>query len=401
MNVTCDLKKYKLNKSVLTLIVLIIPFFRLLSFSYFIEHGYHFFVIVELIYNFLRVISASLIYIWLHIELKEKKYKISRLALFFVLFFIFRTIACGINGSINFLYIIKVYTYIAFIFLCDIETSKENNNFLRANRLLFGLLSIIGLVSIYMFPHGLLSGRNVYEAVYFLGSKNASFPFYYTFLLCIFLDLLKNNTHHEKIRVGMLLLITLGAAIICESVSSFLCLLLMASLFFMFYSKIKLVLKPSLIFVPLIVILIIIYVGAEIMLITDFLGLVGRNPTFSSRTIIWAQAFYAFQSHMFFGAGDNLIFQVGYRITDHAHSIYIDMLAKYGLIPFIVFIVLIYKAVEIIKRNNIESFATIKYLLLAIYLLHSGFDDYNIHFLILIIMLISKNAFIRQKEAYK
>lgn len=99
--------------------------------------------------------------------------------------------------------------------------------------------------------------------------------------------------------------------------------------------------------------------------------------------------------------GYSLTYNIWGEITDHAHGWYIDSLAKYGLLAFIPFLMVMLNTMKGLNKEKDRILASFMGLLLLVYLLHMGFDDYNFNFFVLIIMIIDgivKQRSITQKS---
>jgi len=300
--------------------------------------------------------------------------------------FLAQLVACLLNGSIDAFFLIKIYSYIGFVYLCNWANNRLFECGLKVYTFLFKWLSIFGILSILLFPLGLLKADRVYTAVFFLGGKNASLPFYFLFLFSWYLKTMYSSKKlPEYWFIPPIFMVV--ASLICKSVNS----LLIVSLVFIIavlYIRIKPKVRSEVVIGGVSTILACIYIGLNIPAISRFLELFGRNTTFSYRTFLWSLAFKYFKSSPIYGCGYPLTYTRGSLFTDHAHSWYLDTLAKYGLMGFIPFMLLIIIVIRRINSFQDKYFASFICLLLAAYLLHMGFDDYNLNFFVLILMII-------------
>ena len=131
---------------------------------------------IGILYLLLRVLfatSGGLLFIK---KILEKKIHLSRtrvcLAVCLALWFI----ACLFNHSTDAQSLAFVYQNLGFCLLCFILADQSPKSLFNACRIMFGALSIIGVVSIYLFPKGFFDAVDTNNAVYFLGGKNGSFP---------------------------------------------------------------------------------------------------------------------------------------------------------------------------------------------------------------------------------
>lgn len=368
--------------------VLLIPFFKLLSFGLFQERqfGTSFFKALELIYDGGRVLAATYGFFLL---VKHRFRIASSFAKAFILFFVLQLTVCVVNRSLDGRFILKIYSYIGFVLLVDYYCKQSLDTALKATELLFGTISILGILVIIVFPLGLLRGTRVYDAIYLTGGKNTAFPFYYLFLLSLFL--FYNSTRSVKglpsfWYVPMALMMI--CAVICQSMSTLVALFLMA-LFSVLFVTVKPEFKTYLPVIILYCLLALIYIGTNIPVVSNLLGVFGRNSTFSNRTTIWSQAFEYIAKSPFFGSGDKLTFVIGTNTTDHAHSWYLDTLTKYGVFTLTFFLAIVgctYRNISHIKYKPLRCYIG---MFLLVYLYHMGFDDYNFNFAIFSILVVN------------
>lgn len=388
MNSRLKIKKIRFSWKELYIFLLIIPFFKLLSIGSFQDQDFHksFFKLIGYLYDGGRIIAGTIGYI-LFIKNRFKfSFSFSRK---FAVFFLIEAVSCIANRSLDVFIAIKIYAYIGFVLLLDDCFSKRGDKTLREIRNLFGGLSILAVITTIIFPLGFLHGERVYEAVYLLGGKNASFPFYYMFLISWFLLYTINDKKHGIPQWGLCIIaLMMVAAFICQSVNSLVALALIAIITVLYTSvkpRIGAIIPTTILFT----LLSLIYVGTNIPVIEKLLASLGRNSTFSYRTILWEQAFSYISANPVFGSGYQLEYKIGELVTDHAHSTYLDMFSKYGIVAFIPFIFLIYLTIKNTYRIKYAPLKCYIGLFLVVYLFHMGFDDYNFNFQIFILMLVN------------
>lgn len=384
-----------IRKNEVLFFLLFIPFYKLLLFGLMQAHNFHedMFRIIETAYDVLRVAAAGYGYLLL---LVAGCRFITKTGLLFICLFAMQAVSCLMNGSLSFFVLAKVYTYIGFVLICCVMNYYSPDRIFRVSIFLFMVLSFAGILSVYLFPMGFLEAGRVYSAVYFLGGKNSSFPFYYIFVFTWYAYSLRNRKHLPSLWYLPLVLMLI-AAVICRSANSFVSLVLMASACCL-YAAFRLSFSAKAIVTGLFVMLGLIYLGAELPVLPRVLHALGRNTTFSYRTVLWGQAFRHIINNPVFGSGADLIFTLGSKLTtDHAHSCYLDSLAKYGLAYMAFFALIIWQSAGSITRIRDKSLRTLITLLMSVYLLHMGFDDYNLNFFILLIMIID-NYCVRSRE---
>ena len=392
----------KFTSSELLFFIFLIPFFKLLSIGLFQDAGFHkgFFSVYERFLDIMRVVMATYgFFVYLRYIFLRKNIKLSLIAKFLCCLFFMLAVVCIANRSISMTTFAKVYTYIGFILACDISLKNNSEGFFRSIIGFFGFLCVVNIVFTFLFPRGFFTATNVYDAIYFFGGKNTAFPFYFIYLYSICIRCVMKNEYLPAswfIMWGAMLLST----IISSSAAGILCVFLIFAVVILF-QLVKLELKPQLIFIVLCIIVIMIYVGVNIPFVNQLLVRFGRNSTFSYRTVLWRGAMVYFKQSPLFGAGENLSFAVGNGvITDHAHSYYLDSLSKYGVASQVFFFITVFNIVRYISRFPNKRVGTYIGLLIAIYLLFMGFNDYNYNFMI-VIFLMTNYALFNSKSSEK
>lgn len=372
------------------LLILFIPFFKLLSFNMFQEQGFHSTFFYTLGYSFdIGRIIASTIGILLFIYGKKKlHFKSSRITITILLVFIIMTLSCILNKSIDTKLLMKTYTYIGFILLLDYALKKSVKSVFKVAKIYFGILALLGALTTILFPLGFLHGSTVYNAVYLFGGKNASFPFFYIFLLSSYL---LNQLDNDTIKLPRFWYVSIAlmiiSVILCDSANSLIALIaiiIITLLSLIAKPKINALIPTTLYFVTIVII----YLGNSIPQLEGLLELMGRDSTFSYRTLLWKQAILYIISFPFFGAGYNISFSLGTIHTDHTHSTFLDLFAKYGVITLIAFMVMIIVVYKDILRIKYKPLGFSLGMFFLIYLFYIGFNDYNYNFIILTIMLL-------------
>ena len=259
---------------------------------------------------------------------------------------------------------------------------ERTDFFLLSLVLLFGALAVCGCASFYLHPRGYVTWNT--EAYYYLlGGKNTAFPYE----LCFLISWILLRVYRGR-RLPPLILITaffIGGSRICDSTSTTVCLslFLAAYLAARFLPRRMALLRPAVFAVTTAVVVVLIYLG---MTFKPLLDLLGRTTRFSGRDVLWAQALAYFRSSPLFGCGNGIRFTLDTGIvTDHAHSQYLNRLAKFGLVPFSLFAASIIALFRKMSSSRNRLLMSLLGALVSVYLLHMAFDDYNYTFFILIV----------------
>ncbi|WP_312950807.1 O-antigen ligase family protein [Streptococcus parasuis] len=188
---------------------------------------------------------------------------------------------------------------------------------------------------------------------YFLGRKNAMTP-YLVFALGYFY--LITNKMSRKITYSEILFLILCCIISLLSSSSTTILCFVLFIFFRFWGLKDVVsnayLKITLISYAVFSFLIL---SAQSSFFTFVTGLFGKDVTFSGRLNIWQQAIAFFNQNPVFGNGLNLNFTPWTNgvVVNTAHNYLLDLLARFGIITGIIFIIVLISF--ILGKNRIKS----------------------------------------------
>lgn len=385
----------RIEKLLVIELLLIIPFFKLLSIGCFIEEGIatSFFTTLGSLLDIMRIISATvgfgiMLFRLVGHKIALPEFSSRRIFILLVIYFVLVLVSCIINHSLTIKYAMKIYTYIGFVVLCYEFFILSPLTLIKSCKIFFGSLCIAGMFFIFLYPLGFNHGDRVYTAIYLFGGKNTAFPFYFFYLFTLVIEEQYLNKANQK-KIIILLVIMICCAIKCESVNTLLSIMLFGVIYLL-YKDLKITFNPFIINVMILSLLLGIYIGPKTIDLTSVLGMFNRNMTFSKRTILWDQAYGYFHKSPLFGAGDNIVYRLSSMkngFTDHAHSQYIDRVAKYGIIPMIFLISIIISTVNKIKYPVSSRFSRCLGVLFSVYTLHMGFDDYNFNFFILLVML--------------
>jgi len=300
-------------------------------------------------------------------------------------------VACFFNGSVDFGQIRRAFCQIGFCFLCAEMILSSQKTFLRAGLAVFTVDALWGLLTVYIFPRGFTDAKTTYEAIYGLGAKNNSFPWFFTFFFFVYTSLMEENKKLTWL-IPLFVVAAMIAGLICESVNTVVCLLLVLVLYFLarffkpFFAKIN----PLLCLIAFVAVIVLVYAGTESELLGNILAKFGRSATFSGRDVLWNQALTHFSEHPLFGAGWDITFTLrGGEISSHAHSQWLDKLAKFGLVQAVFLAGIVYLTINNARKCKVKWKGNVLAFLLLIYMLHMSFDTYNYNFFTMFLIVIN------------
>ena len=302
----------------------------------------------------------------------------------FVIFFV-NILTVVISGVVNHARPTTLISYmydVGLLCIYELLICYSYRSFIKLQTILYGGMSIIGAASVIAFPHGFNHAYDIHRAIYFLGSKNASINVYIIFLMIFFgKHLIESDTLPK--RSIFYLAVFMATGLVMQSGSTILCVLGLAAVY-VYYGVMngRIRIPPLLPSGGIAFVITAIYYGTSSPYIVRILTMLGRDLTFSGRTILWRQALRYFKSNVWFGAGMDIVYKNFSGMTQYsAHSQFLDRLAKYGLIQFIVFIGSLVYTVLMLSRSRSTKLSSMLGLLLALYILRMGFDVYSLYYI--------------------
>lgn len=384
-------KNRKINFTPILYAILLAPFFESFVISMFISDGINtsFWNLIANIYTVARFIVSTYAIVRMLYRLPKHSIKINGVLFWCLMYLVMQVVSCVLNGSFTANQLLGLYSYIGFVVLCREIQNQSQKLFFKAVIALFAILSGIGVVTTVIFPNGFFNAPIKAYAYYALGSKNSSFFYFYSLMFAWFGYSMAYKGKLPRWG-GICIFVLILTAAICDSGNSMICLgiILVFYLLEKYWKGLFKYVNPKLLFFGVCLIAVIIYAGINLPLIELITGSIGRNVTFTGRDMLWTSAVYQFASSPVFGVGQNATFMLsnGTEAT-HAHSLFLDIMAKYGLVTaiplFALFICMIKKMLRLKNRLLINQIGV--FLFAAI--LHMVFDVPSGYFLLLIVAL--------------
>lgn len=203
---------------------------------------------------------------------------------------------------------------------------KDNpTKFLKCLSFFSVMMSILNLISIFMYPNGI--GKVDY---YFLGLDNmASMNLIFG---GVFIWLYRYLTKKNKFVTLLLLLIPLYQLyyVDCSTGKVGVTLLVMLYLIFDLIKNIKWLNYKNFLLLSLVL-----FFGIVVFRLQNYfqfliVDILHRDLTFTLRTFIWDEVLVSIKNNLFVGIG---------FLYSHAHSNYLDILYKYGIVGFLIYLI--------------------------------------------------------------
>lgn len=382
--------KKSISKTFILYVLLLIPFFEPQTFEMF--EGYKIFPgFWDAITKIFSISRLSIAGIAILNSIRGKN-KSGNVVFYLVLFVIFEDIASFVNGSLYLQYFVGSISIVGFVILCDHMLSKNYRHFIYASVFFFGLCSVLGAIQIILQPYGLYNPTwGTAYAVYLLGSKNTSI-FYYLAFLYFFL-IWNFYKGRSNVKVAGFIILFAVSMYYCDSMNSLLALFIVV-VFLLLIRYAKIIMRflgvYRLVFIALCATLIIVLPNIR-EIFKPILALAGRDTTFTGRDVLWEQAIKMTARNPVWGAGINVGFVLATGASmSHAHSYFLDQLARYGMVSFAFLSFAFLAVIRKIKNSKITYIKNINIVFVFTIIIHSVIDQMNIFFLIIFLISMSR-----------
>lgn len=377
-------------------ILLISPFFELMVFELMSKQN-HYRNICDLM---MKLYSISRIVITCFITIITKGSSSITGRCFFA-FVLLENIVSYLNGSLYIEYFIGSTTLVGVCLLCAWLIKRSWRDYINSCIILFGGLSLVNAIQCYLMPGGFWGAKYKENAIYILGSKNTCFFVYVVFLYFLLYKEVYVNKR-KFLRNNLIILFLIGATVVSDAMSACAMLLIIEGYYLVVNSGVIVNTLFDFRITIGTVILLAMFVLNETLrrVFGPILNLFGRDVSFTGRDVLWTQAAKMFEVHPIIGNGIRSEFVLATGVVaDHAHSHYLDLLAKYGMIVFGIFILSVILVLNKTgKRKYKKSISALNSVILAVLLLHSIMDHlvlYNFAIVLLSIELLPKPVDIR------
>lgn len=380
--------KFRANRNDIITLLLIFPYFESYTITILENQGYCLFSFVGILFTIARLLVDF--YVLMHFMLMKKipNSITGKLLSIYCLIIFFVGL---LHGVFRFNLLLGLINNISSVLLLDYILKKYHNRSLKPIMILFSILCVLGVISIIKYPNGFFDSAFKDSAVYFLGSKNGSGEYF--LLLLLILNLYRCITCTKlKIIDFIITIIFFVCVYICRSANSMVCIGIVFT--FMLLKRcwkhiyrlinIKIIVACAL--------LLVFYLVTMQDLPAIFLRIIsrlGKDVGFSGRKILWEQAINYFLANPLIGSGSNIEYTITSMLTEpHAHNIYLDSLAKAGIVPIGIMILMFCLIAKKTSQRDTKELQSIKGVFIGIILLHIGFENISIPFMALLFILI-------------
>ena len=300
------------------------------------------------------------------------------LFLFFQAFAAFQSQTLYLNYVGGQFFLLGLYSFLKHFLLLDCKTT------IKSLFLTFILFLCVQVITQLLFPVGFDSlhptGDN---RLYFLGRKNIATPYIIVGLGSFYL---LNKKMNEFISLKEIMFIGLFGILsfLTQSSTAIIC--------YIFFIFIRLMgLKEnigklySLVSMAAYVCFSLSIIFSQSTILSTFTAIFSKNATFSGRINIWQLAIRIFEENFWFGRGLNVNFNAWTNgiIVNSAHNTLLDILARTGIFPGVLFIVLLMNL--FLGKYRIESKTLLA--MLASFMIYITMETSSMSILLLIIVL--------------
>ncbi len=270
--------------------------------------------------------------------------------------------------------------------------NKNQKRFLKTLAITLCSYVIINLVIVLLFPTGIASGR-IGQYVWFLGQKNSLLPYIVDASIALVLYFYAEYGKNTAKTFAVVLLMCSTALFVNSANFLVIAALMVLGMLLEVTVKnknilLKLLSGQKYFILVVAFFLFVMLFSQNNLFMQSFTKLIGRDITFSGRTLVWEIALEQIKAHPIIGVGTGFTYVVSNwsNTMVHAHSIYLDIAVRFGIPALglvLIMIVITYRRSRAIK-------SPLAFFYLTLYLVGAVFDVYSLYTLILPCMLINQ-----------
>ncbi|TYQ15973.1 UNVERIFIED_CONTAM: O-antigen ligase [Acetivibrio alkalicellulosi] len=342
--------RYKINTCYLFFLIAVIILFKPYYFTYFDISTVNFIYL-----NSLRLLFLGVVVFYF------KEGKISRFFVSLILFYLIKGISTFINdGSISSL-ITEIYPAVTACLLIELGLKSRPKQLIKAFSTVLSVLIYLNFITMILNPYG----YGVFEKViFFLRHSNQLVPIY---TLTIVMIVLKNGNRPSFVNKAHLLL----TMAICTYMTMYVLSgsnviawipVLLYYLLPLIVKKFKLLNISSYIIVYIVFFLAVIFFNVQERYSEVIYKVLGKDTTFTGRTIIWDSAINMIKERLLLGYGvgksTNIVPYIHGRYIS-AHNQFIQVTLEGGILAIIAFLNILYYSVRKLMECKDENIAKI------------------------------------------
>ena len=267
-----------------------------------------------------------------------------------------------INGTIALSHFIVLFTPIIAVWLADYYLSSGNiKRFIQVFSLMLCIVVVLNFISILIWSDGIYIDDRGWKANWFLGYRNR---FIYYFLPAIFLCGI--SQYIIKGKMGMmfyfLLIIIVASSFMVQSTTTMISMVFVGVMVLLFENRNlpKIITIWNEFIVSFVISILFVFFSYQKYFSDYIIRFLGKDATFSNRTMIWERAVADFFKKPVFGNGfvsyDNLF--IGWTVGQ-MHNMFMDILVTGGIVLMVVFIILVLITHRSVNKCNIAAIRNI------------------------------------------
>lgn len=248
--------------------------------------------------------------------------------------------------------------------------SKDSRSFLVGGTMLYAIIAVASLMSVFLFPDGLYRGNNgIYSAYYLYGHKNdILFNLFPGLAFAMLYSIKEKSSFSVAITTVFTFVVFANVYTLHSATSSLACIVLYFCYLLALKGKLIKINGLSLIAIVVFIFWFILTGGVQ-SLFSGFFNAMDRDLTFSSRTFIWERAISAISQQPYFGFGaeELAITQIRFGGFSTPHNFVLAELFYGGAVG----LALVLFAVEncVAKVSRIKKSSSLSFLMIALLVL--------------------------------
>lgn len=328
------------------LFFLLIPFFKPICFKYITK-----LLFIEKVFVAWKIVSAIIVLI-LFFAYVIKYFKIPKMIFYIFMFEFLIFISTIINNGYLDRALIDMVSVIAFCIIIYMGIQNNVINLFKSLSILCTILMFINLFSMILYPNGIPADlyTNKLNPIFFMTTDNGTGVFIITTMLFV---VISNNIkkYHNRYIVELILSCCLLCAFFSGSTTSMvICCFFTIYLGMFFRKNKKIAFNPIILAISYLILSVMIISGITNVFMPFIEGILHKSITFTGRNQLWKDALQLIKTKFWIGYGrinGDYISIWGGKYS--SHNIFLELLLEGGAITFILFTLINYKAIKILK----------------------------------------------------
>ena len=317
----------------------------------------------------------------------KEKIRLSKFGISVSVYYLYIVINGYFHGQGEIHFLISTAKMLLFLCVIDIVLAKRYEKVISILYVIFLIITIVDIVSIFLFPDGLYQTTTTWNEWsssdvkgWLLGNKNNHIIWYLTTMYLSYVKYIMTDLKKYKVRWYIVMFITLVTVIHIQSSTSIVVAIIanIGMLYFQFRKKQTIHVNMGIVGIVYVVMQTIILMGSITFLQPIITGVLGKDLTFSGRVTAWMNAsVYIFQKPIL-GWGqmtaESAKKMLGSAALVNAHNQWLQILWEGGIIQLVLLMVVFAVMVRKTQQCSEKTISDISNILFTVVLIAMAFE---------------------------